>query len=143
MAGFSSGFANSLLKLLLQAVGIANVADNALVSPITVVYAAAHVSDPGSGTQADGECSYPGYARVAIARTSAAWVITDNVAQPIYDISFPKSSAIITQIITYISIGVAASGATPMWLSGQLLPNLACSNASQQVVSHNTTLTLV
>ena len=51
MAGMNSTFANNLLKLVLQAVAWANIADNATGSPITNTYAALHTADPANGNQ--------------------------------------------------------------------------------------------
>src|SRR5574340_1328219 len=76
-------FDNDLLKLIFQATGIANMADNASVSPLTNLYVSLHTADPGAaGNQTTNEVAYTSYARVAIARTSAGWTVTSNSVSP-------------------------------------------------------------
>ena len=75
MTGSSSNstttWANDLLKLLFQAVLLANIADNAATSPLTLLYISLHTADPGAaGAQNTSEAAYTGYARVAVARSA-------------------------------------------------------------------------
>ena len=75
MAGKTTTWANDLLKLLFQAVPIANIADNATTAPLTLLYISLHTADPGAaGAQNTSEAAYTGYARVAVARPSPAIV---------------------------------------------------------------------
>ena len=67
-------FENDLLKLIFQAVAIANLADNAATGPLTNLYVSLHTADPGeAGNQSTSEATYTGYARVAVARTAGGW----------------------------------------------------------------------
>lgn len=141
MAGMNSTTANNILKLYLQAVAIANIADNASSSPITNTYVAAHTADPGNGAQNVSETTYTGYARQAIARTSGGWTVTVNVANPVANVVFPISSSG-TPTLTYISVGKTVSGATDMFFSGALTPNIVVSAVVTQIIASSSTITL-
>ena len=59
-----AGFDNSLLKLIFNATGIANIADNTATSPLTNLYVSLHTADPTSaGNQTSSEANYTSYAR--------------------------------------------------------------------------------
>ena len=82
-------FENDLLKLIYQAVPIANISDNAAVSPLTQIFYALHSADPGeAGTQATNEVAYTGYARVAVARTVGGHTVTGSNVSPVAAIPF-------------------------------------------------------
>lgn len=86
-------FENDLLKLIFNATAIANIADNAATSPLTNLYVSLHTADPGeAGDQTTNEAAYTSYARVAVARTSGGWTITDNSVSPNSDITFPEAT---------------------------------------------------
>ncbi|WP_213956346.1 hypothetical protein [Variovorax sp. dw_954] len=141
---FNTTFANDLLKLILQATAIANLADNAATSPLTSVYLALHTADPGAaGTQSTNEISYTGYARVAVARTSGGWSISNNVANPVANIDFGEMTAGTGGTVTHVSVGVASSGATKILLRGTLTPNIVVANGVTPRVKTTSSLTLV
>ena len=76
-------FENDLLKLIFNATAIANIADNAASAPLTNLYISLHTSDPGeAGGQTTNEIAYTSYARVAVARTSGGFVVTNNSVSP-------------------------------------------------------------
>jgi hypothetical protein len=80
MAAKATLFATNLLKLVLQAVAYANIADNAASSPFTNTYVSLHTASPGaSGDQTTSETSYTSYARQAVARTSSGWSVASGV----------------------------------------------------------------
>lgn len=121
-------FENDLAKLLFQATAIANIADNAASSPLTNLYVSLHTADPGeAGTQATSEAAYTSYARVAVARTSGGWTVTNNVVTPVANIDFPAATGG-SETETYMGIGVASSGATKLLMSGAVTPNIAVSS---------------
>ena len=73
-------FCNDLLQLIFNGVGIDGLAVND-GSPLTDLYVALHFSDPivlPDPTQITAECSYTGYARQAVARTTSGWTVTGN-----------------------------------------------------------------
>lgn len=118
-------FENDLLKLIFNGTAIANLADNAASSPLANLYVALHTADPGeAGAQNTSECSYTGYARVAVARTAGGWSITNNVVSPVAEIAFPEATAG-SETATHFSIGTAASGAGKILYKGAISPTIA------------------
>lgn len=141
MAGMNSLCASNFLKLLLQAVPWANVADNAAGAPITNTYASLHSADPANGNQSANELAYTGYARQAIARTAGGWNVASNAANPVANIVFPQSSGG-TPTATHWGIGKTVSGATDLWFSGTVTPNIVVSTTQTQTITNGSTLTL-
>lgn len=104
-------FENDWLKLIFQAVAIANIADNAASAPLTNLYISLHTADPGeAGSQSTNETTYGAYARVAVARTSGGWTVTTNSAANAATILFPQCTSG-TATITHAGVGTASSGA--------------------------------
>jgi hypothetical protein len=136
----STTFDSDLLKLIFNATAIANICDNAATSPLTSLYVALHSADPtASGTQSSNEISYTGYARVAVARTSAGWTVTSASVSPTSNISFPACTGG-SATATFASVGVASSGATKILYSGALSPSIAISNGITPVIATTTTI---
>lgn len=132
ISGKGDTFELDILKLIFQAVAIANIADNAAASPLTNLYVALHTADPlEAGDQTASEAAYTNYARVAVARTSGGWTCATSSG-----ISTAKNAAAITfpacgasgATVTHVSIGVAASGASKLLYGGALTASLAVSN---------------
>jgi hypothetical protein len=117
---------NNILKLYYNATAIANIADNAASSPTTVIAVALHTADPGeAGTQQTSESAYSNYARQTPARTSGGWTVsTAGSTSPVANIDFPSSGASGTTI-TNFSTGKTSSGATDIFWSGTVTPNIA------------------
>lgn len=125
-------FENDLVKLILQAVPIANLADNAASSPITDIYVALHTADPGeSGAQNTSEAAYTGYARIAVERSAGGWDVTDNVGANAEEILFGECTASPGSSITHASIGTASSGTGKILLSGALQSPITMSTGVQ------------
>ena len=120
-------FENDLLKLIFNAVAIANIADNAASSPLTNLRVSLHTADPGeAGAQNTSEATYGAYARVNVARTTAGWTVTNNSVSPVANISFPAATSG-TNTITHAAIGTATSGAGKILYKGTVTPNLSVS----------------
>ncbi len=118
-------FENDILKLIFQAVAIADLADNDQTSPATTLTIALHTADPGeAGDQTTNETSYGGYARVTVARTSGGWSVSSNVASPVANIDFPSCTSG-TATITHFSIGTGVSN--KLLYSGTVTPNISVS----------------
>jgi hypothetical protein len=102
------------LSLYFQNVAFANVGDASGLQPSATagsVYISLHTADPGeTGDQTTSESAYTNYARVAVARSAAAWShaagVTDNDAA----ITFPACGAT-GSTVTHFGIGSATSGA--------------------------------
>lgn len=116
-------FEADLLKLIFQAVAIADLAENDATSPATTLTVALHTADPGeTGTQATSETAYTGYARVAVARTTGGWAITGNSISPVANIDFGECTAAAGGAITHFSVGTGVSN--KMLYKGTVTPNI-------------------
>jgi len=120
-------FENDLLKLIFQAVAIADIAEDDTTSPLTNLYVSLHTADPGeAGDQTTSEATYTGYARVAVARTSGGWAVSTNTADNVAAITFGACTAG-SNTITHFAVGTASSGAGKILYSGALTASLAVS----------------
>jgi hypothetical protein len=118
-------FENDWLKLIFQATGIANIADNASSSPLTNLYVSLHTADPGeAGDQTTSEISYTSYARVAVARSGSGWTVTNNSVSPAATIAFPASTGGAGGTATYFVVGTASSSTGKILYSGGISPSI-------------------
>jgi len=105
-------FENDLLKLIYQAVAIANIADNAVTGPLGNIFWALHTADPGeTGDQTTSEANYTSYARASVARTAGGHAVTNNSVSPVANVDFPAATGG-SNVLTHWSTGVATSGAS-------------------------------
>lgn len=145
MAGFTTVFANDLLKLIFHAAAIANIADNAAASPITNLYLSLHTSSPldaaASGQQTN-EVTYAEYARIALVRSASGWTIVDNQVSPVAEVEWPKCLTAITESATHIGIGTASTGAGKLICYGAVTPAIAIAAGVTPRMEQNSTLTL-
>jgi hypothetical protein len=131
MTGKTTTFSADFLKLILNAVAIANIADNAASSPLTNIYIGLHTSDPGtSGNQTTNEISYTGYARVAVSRSSGspAWTVTSNAISPNSAVTFGAMTAGAGGTATHVGIGTASSSTGKLLWSGAISPTISVVN---------------
>lgn len=134
-------YENDLLKLLFNATAIANVADNASSSPLTNLSVALHTADPGeAGDQTTSETSYGSYARVSVARSSGGWTVTTNSVSPVAAIDFPAATSG-TATITHGSVGPTGGGATKIFYSGAISPNIGVSTGVTPRLATTSTFT--
>lgn len=122
-------YEDDILKLLLNATPIANIADNAAASPLTNLWVALHTADPGeAGNQTTNEIAYTSYGRVAVARSngSPAWTISGGVANPNATISFPAATGGASPIATHISIGSSQNGTGKVFYKGTVTNPITC-----------------
>lgn len=137
----SNAFENSLLKLIFNATAIANLADNAASSPLTNLYVSLHTADPGeTGDQSTSEATYTGYARVAVARTTGGWTVTNNSVSPVANIDFANCTGG-TNTITYFGVGTASSGAGVLYYSGTVTPSISVSSGVTPRLTTASTIT--
>lgn len=128
-------FENDLLQLIFNATAIANIADNASVSPLTDLHVSLHTADPGeAGDQTTNECAYTSYARVAVARTSGGWTVTANSVSPAANITFPAATGG-TETATHWAVGTAASGTGKILYYGTISPNISISNGVTPILT--------
>lgn len=134
-------YENDLLKLIFQAIAIADLADNDATSPLTNLYVSLHTADPGeAGDQTTSEIAYTGYARVAVARTSGGWAVTNNSVSPVANIDFPAGTGG-AGTATHFGVGTLASGAGKLLYSGTVTPNIVCGNGVTPRLTTASTIT--
>jgi len=137
----SNAFENDLLELIFNATAIPNLADNAASSPLTNLYVSLHTADPGeSGNQSTSEATYTSYARVAVARTSGGWTVTNNSVSPVANIDFPAATGG-SETITYFGVGSASSGTGVLYYSGSVSPTIAVSSGVTPRLTTASTIT--
>lgn len=131
MAG-EKGTLNSIawLQLIFQGVVFASL--NTLVanatSPLTTLYVSLHTADPtASGNQSSNEAAYTGYARQAVVRSSAGWLISNETISNVNAINFPVCTGG-SETETYIGVGTAPTGNGVLLWAGPLTSGLAISN---------------
>lgn len=118
-------FENDWLKLIFNAVAIANIADNAATAPLTNIVVSLHTTDPGeAGGQTTNEAAYTGYARQTVARSTAGWVVSGNSVSPVANIDFPECTALPGTPILYVAVGTSTSGAGKLLYSGAVSPSI-------------------
>lgn len=130
--GKGDTFENDFLKLTFNATAIANIADNAASAPLTNLFVSLHTADPGeAGIQTTSEISYTGYARVAVIRTGAGWVVTTNSAVA-SAVNFAVSTGGTGGTVTHFAVGtVTTGGAGKVLYAGTVTPNIVVANTIQ------------
>jgi hypothetical protein len=137
----SNTFENDWLKLIFNATAIANLADNAASSPLTNLYVSLHTADPGeAGDQTTNETSYTSYARVAVARTTGGWTVTNNSVSPVANIDFPAATGG-SGTITYFGVGSASSGSGVLYYSGTVTPSISVTSGVTPRLTTASTIT--
>jgi hypothetical protein len=137
----SNTLENSLLLLFFNGTTIANIADNAASSPLTNLYVSLHTADPGeAGTAVTSEATYTSYARVAVARTSGGWTVTNNSVSPVANIDFPACTGG-TNTITHFGIVSTSSGAGTLYYKGTVTPNISVSSGVTPRLTTASTIT--
>jgi hypothetical protein len=123
--GKSNLASNGLLNLIFAGTTFAGIAQNVAAGALTTFYIALHTADPtAAGNQTSSEAAYVGYARVAVARTSAGWTTaTAESVNPQAPINFPPGTGG-SGTATFWSIGTAISGAGSILYSGPISPSI-------------------
>lgn len=125
----SNTWETGLLELLFNNSAFAGVGDASGLQPSGAagsLYVSLHTADPGeAGDQTTSEIAYTSYARVAVARSGAGWVVTDDSVSPAAAIDFPAGTGG-SGTATHFGIGTASSGAGKLLYSGAITPNIAC-----------------
>lgn len=141
MAGKSDYLENALLALIFNGSAIAGLADDASSSPLTSLYVSLHTADPGdSGDQTTSEVTYTSYARVAVARSSSGWTVTNGSVSPASDVSFPAGTGG-SGTATHFAIGTAETGAGEILYSGTITPNIVLGDGVTPRIITSSTIT--
>jgi hypothetical protein len=135
-------FENDFLKLIFNATAIADLAENDTTSPATNLYVSLHTADPGeAGDQTTSETAYTGYARMAVARTTGGWTVTNNSVSPVADVTFGECTASPGSAITHAAVGVASSGAGKILYKGALNSSITMSVGTIPRIGAGSTIT--
>jgi hypothetical protein len=121
-------FENDILKLILQAVVIANIAQDNGTGPLTVLWISLHTSTgPGeAGNQTTNEATYTGYGRVSVARSASGFNVSNNIGSNKNAVTFGECTAGegTVETLTYFGVGTAETS------TGKLLYNGVISSPS-------------
>jgi hypothetical protein len=127
----SNSFENGILELVFKNTDFANIGDAGGLQNSAAagsLYFSLHTSDPGeAGDQTTNETAYTSYARVAVARSGAGFVVTASSVSPAAAVTFPACTGS-TSTITHFGVGTASSGAGVLLLSGTVTPNISVSS---------------
>jgi len=124
---WAASFQSPVASLILLAVAIANVADNAASAPLTNIQISLHESDPSAGNQTTGEGNYTSYARVAVARSASGWTDTAGNVSNDAEIAFPACTGG-SDTASHVGLGSASSGTGVLIIGGALTASLAISS---------------
>ncbi len=139
--GKATTFENDLLKLIFNAVAIANIADNAASSPLTNLFLALHTADPGvGGSQTTSEAAYTSYARATVARNSGGFTVSTNTVVLAALVAFAAATGG-SETETYFSVGTVVSGAGKILYRGPITPNIVVANGVTPELTTGTTIT--
>ncbi|CAB4144991.1 hypothetical protein UFOVP891_59 [uncultured Caudovirales phage] len=124
----SNTFENDLMLLVFNNTAITNIGDAGGIQASATagsLYWSLHTADPGeAGTAITSEAAYTGYARVAAARSGAAFTVTANSVSPVANVDFGECTASPGGAITHFGIVNTSSGAGKLLYSGTLTPNV-------------------
>lgn len=127
----SNSFETAVLQLVFENANFANIGDATGLRGSTTAgsfYIALYTADPGeTGTATTNEATYTSYARVAVARSTAAWTVSGNSVTNDATISFPACTGG-TNTITHFGVVETSSGAGALHFSGALTSSLAVSS---------------
>jgi hypothetical protein len=124
---WAASFQSPIASLIMLAVAIANIADNAASSPITNIQISLHESDPSAGNQTTGEGNYTSYARVAVSRSASGWTDASGTVTNDAEIAFPACTGG-SDTASHVGLGTASSGTGVLIIGGALTASLAISS---------------
>jgi hypothetical protein len=141
----SDTFENSWLLLLFNNTNIANIGDATGVRGSTAagsLYLALHTADPGeAGTATTSEISYTGYARQAVARSSAGFTVSGSSVTLTANVDFPEMTGGTGGTVTYFSVVKEVSGASVILYSGAVSPSITVATGVTPRLKSSTSIT--
>lgn len=144
ISGKTDSWENGLLLLLFNNTNFANVGDATGLRGSTTagsLYVSLHTADPTEeGSQTSSEIAYTSYARVAKARSSSGWTVTNNSVVPNGAITFPAGTGG-SGTATHFGIGTDSSGAGTLLYGGAISPTIVCGNGVTPQLTTATTVT--
>src|SRR5215475_1303957 len=144
-------FSGSMLNLVFAAKSVSQIADNSgglSTNSLTNMWAALHTAQPSSDAQTSNEAAYVSYARVSVARSTAAWTLTASSSSwagaklnPLSVIAFPQATGG-SETETFFSVGYSSAGTGQIIWSGSLSPTIAVSNGVTPRLTTGSTIVL-
>lgn len=118
----------AILQLLFENANWANIGDATGLRGSTAAgdwFVSLHTADPTeTGNQTSSEISYTGYARVAVARSTAGWTVTGASVVPDANIDFGAMTGGAGGTVTWFGIGTASSGTGNLIFKGAVTPSI-------------------
>lgn len=128
----SNTFENELLLHIFNNADIANIGDVAgLQNSVAAgsLFLVLHTADPGeAGTASTSEIAYTGYARQAVARSAAGFVVSGASVTLAANVDFPEMTAGTGGTVTFFSVVKELTGASVILYSGAVSPSIAVAN---------------
>lgn len=126
---FGNTSENDLYLLYFNNTNIANIGDATGLRGSTTAgsfFFSLHTANPGeTGDQTTSEIAYTGYARVAVARSGAGFVVTNNSVSPAANVDFPQRTDNGAAVVArFFVIGTSTSGAGKLIQYGVIGSNL-------------------
>ena len=144
MGAKANTFINDYLKLVFNNVAIPLIGDAAGPQPSVgagSLYVSLHTADPGvAGLQSTTEAAYTGYARVAVARSTAGWTVTGQSVSPFAVVQFPPGTAG-GETCTFACVGTAPTGTGKILYRGALTPSIVTGNGVTPQIPVSSSLT--
>ena len=141
MSGKSAALEHAILANIFNATidsALSTILANPASGSATTLSVALHTADPGdAGTQATNECTYTGYARQTVPRSTSGFTVTGSSVSPVANIDFPACTAG-SQGASYFSIGTAAG---KILYSGQITPTISISVGTIPRLTPQSTIT--
>jgi hypothetical protein len=127
----TNSFESALMSLLFENANVANVGDATGLrgsSTAGVFHISLHTGNPNeTGTQTTNEAAYTSYARIPVARSTAAWTVASGVADNDGAINFPQATGG-SESETHFGTGSDLSGTGNLFIWGTLTSPLAVSS---------------
>jgi hypothetical protein len=142
MSDASDAFENALALLFFNATAWANVADNAVSSPIANWQLSLHTASPtDSGSQTSSEIAYTSYARKAVARSGSGFTVTGGSTVLAANQDFVAGTGG-SGTATHFGLGTASSGTGILEIYGTVTPNIVTGNGVTPRLTTSTTITI-
>jgi hypothetical protein len=140
----SNSWENGMLLLLFNNTDCSLIGDATGLRGSTTagsLYFSLHTADPGeAGDQTTNECAYTSYARVAAARSGAAFTVTANAVATVADTVFPTCTGG-TSAATHWGLGTSVSGAGKLLYKGALGATINIANTLTPRITAGTCVT--
>lgn len=135
----------AILQLLFENANWANIGDATGLRGSTTAgswFVSLHTADPGeTGDQTTNEISYTGYARVAVARSTAGWTVTGASVTPDANIDFGAMTGGAGGTATHFGIGTASTGTGNLIFKGTISPTISVTTGTTPRLTTTTSVT--